>query len=160
MKVAVDGSAGLLDGAAVAAWAWVPVDSDGVACGPVAVDWGYGVDAYASELAAVAAAVAAAPVDAGLTVLSDCASAVKVLRAMSRYAAQGWRKRPAGTAAVARADLLAPLHAQVAARTGRTRFDWVRGHADHHGNHACDLAARARLRAVVAASRNGAATAV
>lgn len=146
-SVAVDGSARQVDGLEVAAWSWVAIDGGGAPVAPVTTAWGYGVDSYASELLAAGAAVTAVAAEDDVTVYSDCASAVKVLRSLSRYAGQGWRKRPSGTAVVARAELLAPIHATVAARTGRTRFVWVRGHDTHPGNLACDAAARACLRA-------------
>lgn len=147
MRIATDGSAQLLpDGRWLATWATVPFSAAGRPLTEPTVTSAWGMNATEAELAAVIAAVDAAPDGASLTIASDCASVVEVLGRLDVYARRDWRR--ADGRKMKYATTYAQLHLTLRARRGRVRFEWVRGHDRHLGNRACDLAARARLRSL------------
>jgi ribonuclease HI len=156
MRIATDGSARRLqDGTWLAAWAWVPVDSGGRPLGQVRSGMTAETSPVRAELSAICEALQAAPVGAMLEVQTDCQSLVWALNHLEELAGEGFVTSRAGPSRPrarrrANSDQFAAIHEVVRSRRGRTRFRWVRGHAGHLGNRACDLAARSLVRSQAA----------
>lgn len=129
IEVATDGSC--LGNPGPAGWAWY-VDDTTWACG----SWAHGTNNM-GELAAIAHAAAELPAEADLRILADSQYAIKAYTAW----APGWRRRGWVTskgAPVANRDIIEAGLDALAARTGSTTFEWVRGHSGHPLNEAVD----------------------
>lgn len=132
-----------------AGWAWV-VDDTRWQSGSL----GHATN-NAAELEAILRALVAVPLNVDLTVLSDSDYAIKAVTVWHKaWRRNGWRTRNGGP--VANQPRIEAITALVQARTGVTRFEWVRGHAGHPLNEAADkLAVRARTASPRQVTLNG-----
>lgn len=98
-----------------------------------------------AELEAILRVLAAVPARSDVTVLTDSDYAVKALTVwQAGWRRNGWRNR-AG-APVKNRDRIEAAADLIRFRTGDTRIEWVKGHANHPLNEAADrLAVRMRV---------------